>query len=254
MFLARLDEAKDSVDRDVFVSPDNKDNRKYDETKNTEERKSLIVLKETIDNDDNIDENKSTILEKCSNYLFDLFDANLTPEYQKINSIQERAIKCFDNSNNSKSTPEYSFEQQNLHDEFKEVFEKLISDFLYDENISIDEFHCDLQKHFHGPQGYKVSLLGQKGDRKQTELANEILDCITWYTDFETWAQSIINEVSYRKRIYDMKNASIKPLIGDEYEKNLRDSNNEDEKENDVTASGKNIRISLDHRFAEELK
>mmetsp|Transcript_13952 Transcript_13952/g.13476 ORF Transcript_13952/g.13476 Transcript_13952/m.13476 type:complete len:255 (-) Transcript_13952:1002-1766(-) len=253
MFLARLDEAKDSADKDLFISPNVKTNRKYDEKKNSEDTKSLIVLEASINQNEIKDLNKMTILEKCSEYLFDLFDANLTPEYHKINNIQEKAIKCFGSSITDKDDTEYTFEQQNIHDEFKEVFEKLISDFLYDEKISIDEFHHDLQKHFHGPSGYKTSLLGQKGDRKQTELANEILDCITWYTDFKTWAQSIINEVAYRKRIHNINSALKKPLIGDEYETNIRNKNIEDEKESDVKASGKNIRISLDHRFAEEL-
>jgi hypothetical protein len=251
MFLARLDEAKDSADKEVFISPNAKSNRKYEEGKNSKDIKPQIVLEASINHNNGII--KMSILEKCSEYLFDLFDANLTPEYHKINSIQERAIKCFGNSNDAKDDTEYTFEQQNLHDEFKEVFENLISDFLYDENIPIDEFHHDLQKHFHGPSGYKTSLLGEKGDRKQTELANEILDCITWYTDFETWAQSIINEVKYRKRIHNINKALKNPLLGDEYEMNVRDKNIEDEKESDVKPTTKNIRISLDHRFAEEL-
>ena len=120
MFLARLDEAKESADRDMYRCSPNK----------------VKVNKHCADTvDDKEFAEDITILEKCSEYLFDLFDANLTPQYRRIDLIQEKAIKCFDvslaNETMGKSSiTEYTFEQEKIHGEFKDLFEQLISDFL----------------------------------------------------------------------------------------------------------------------------
>lgn len=188
MFLARLDEAKDSAARDVH-------------------RRGLRNLSSNEECKENADENSSgvrchclseraTLLERCTEYLFDLFDANLTPEYQRINRIQEKAIASFSNSlgdNDSwcvgkKNMMEYTFEQGSLHNEFKDVFEELISDFLHDEKISVDDFYSTMKKVMPSMQN-------------ESKFANEILDCVTYYLDFECWANSIRAEAKYRKQL-----------------------------------------------------
>ena len=206
MFLARLDDAKGIVDNEigtirargkVLRHQDLSENPQACEKKSAPGTKNCGIVAEV------------DILEKCSEYLFDLFDANLTPEYKRIDTIQECAIECFNRSleseipNRLKSgIVEYTFEQQSIHDDFQRAFEELISDFLHDEKISHEDFTSIVQK---------CSVSGRKELGKAmkigkgAQLADEILDCIFWYTDFECWASSMRAEASYRRNMKLLK-------------------------------------------------
>lgn len=201
MFLARLDDAKGVVDKEVSnIHPRGKIIKHENQGENLRTYEGIKSSGAEHSEHRDID-----ILDKCSEYLFDLFDANLTPEYKRIDTIQEKAIQCFNRSleseisNSVKSgVIEYTFEQQSIHDDFQRAFEELISDFLHDEKISHEHFTSIVQK---------CSVSGRKElgktirEGKGVQLADEILDCIFWYTDFECWASSMRAEASYRRNI-----------------------------------------------------
>jgi hypothetical protein len=187
MFMSRLDDAKESVISEAVRPPSKKINFKNDHKdhingiKSAESNLNISRIKdvsnsnnESRDNrnysnyDDDDDTDETTILEKCSEYLF---DANLTPEYQEIDTIQKKAIKLFydsldkkvDYNNGNHCVIEYTFEQENIHNDFKTVLEKIISDFLFDEKILIDDFYTYLQKHFKATQKVNTTIIKNIG-------------------------------------------------------------------------------------------
>lgn len=199
MFLALLSDAKDSVEKDTHVFSSSKADAKEKsniESKTDEDYTShhLALRAEEV-----------RLLEKCSEYLFDLFEANLTPEYRRLSVIQERAIACFNCSLEDEITKgkrsgivEYTFEQQNIHEEFKDVFEQLIGDFLFDEKMSVTNFFLLVEK-CAVTERKNLGIL-MKTER-QKKFADEILDTIYWYTDFECWASAMRAEASYRRNM-----------------------------------------------------
>jgi The ARF-like 2 binding protein BART len=199
MFLALLSDAKESVEKDTHVRSSFKADakEKFNSEKKTNEGSISHHLSHSSD--------EAILLEKCSEYLFDLFEANLTPEYRRLNVIQDRAIACFNRSLEDEITRatkssivEYTFEQQNIHGEFKDVFEQLIGDFLFDEKISVNNFYSLVEK-CALPARKSLGILTKT--EKQKKFADEILDTIYWYTDFECWATAMRAEASYRRNM-----------------------------------------------------
>lgn len=199
MFLALLSDAKESAEKDTHVRSSFKAEakEKTNNEKKTNEGTTSHHLSHSAD--------EVILLEKCSEYLFDLFEANLTPEYRRLNVIQERAIACFNRSLEDEITRaikssivEYTFEQQNIHGEFKDVFEQLIGDFLFDEKISVNNFYSIVEK-CALPERKCLGILTKT--EKQRKFADEILDTIFWYTDFECWASAMRAEASYRRNM-----------------------------------------------------
>jgi hypothetical protein len=84
------------------------------------------------------------VIFKVGEYLFDLFDANCTDAYKRIDDFENRALKAFEDYEND----EYTFEQENLHRQFLALFEELIEGFLRTENISMDDLYSRLSSHF----------------------------------------------------------------------------------------------------------
>ena len=212
MFLARLDDAGGQVDSEISKKLLKKvilndDLKTSGDQGNYNEKASLSPG--IASSKESADDNETILLEKCCEYLFDLFDANLTPGYRRINLIQEKAIKCFGstlvderscNATNGKMI-EYTFEQQHLHQEFKDLFEVLISDFLYDEKISIDDFHSILRK-----TSASSSTAGRaKKKNQKAKFTDEILDCVMWYTDFESWAEFMTAEAKCRRNLGNLE-------------------------------------------------
>ena len=224
MFLARLDDAKGIVDNEIGTIHTRDKVLKHQhlsgKTQTCEGKSPSGIKRSEIISE--ID-----ILEKCSEYLFDLFDANLTPEYKRIDIIQERAVECFNRYLESVTSTrmksgivEYTFEQQSIHDDFQRAFEELIGDFLHDEKISHEDFTSIVQKcSVSGRKELGKSIKNGRG----AELADEILDCIFWYTDFECWASSMRAEASYRRNMKllqlndtERRFSGAKDSIGDE--------------------------------------
>ena len=88
-----------------------------------------------------------------------------------------------------KQVYEYTFAQEQFHQQFCSTFEKLITEFLRGEGESIDSFVGKL----------KVTMTAaatttNKQTNKQRRIGNEIIDCITWYSSFTSWAESMREE------------------------------------------------------------
>ncbi len=168
------------------------------------------------DDDDENEDGEDTIFDRCSEYLFDIFESNLTPEYQRINDIQELAIQSFLSSSDLDARPdhkqvyEYSFAQDTFHRQFQKVFESLIEEFLEAEGVTPTDFVATL----------KTVLADASTKKGKKKVANEIIDCINWYSSFGSWAASMREEARYRKRcdeavvpvvtIANMKTAGVK--------------------------------------------
>ena len=80
--------------------------------------------------------NNQTIIEKVSEYLFDLFDANLTTDFKRMEAFEKRAVQAFD-----PDVDEYTFEQEKLHQEFCKLFEELVASFLKKEGYTYEAFY-----------------------------------------------------------------------------------------------------------------
>ena len=148
--------------------------------------------------DDDDDEREPTLLDKCSEYLFDVFESNLTPEYQRINDIQEKAINSFSVSDlearpDHKQVYEYTFAQEDCHRQFCRLFETLIEEFLSTEATSVEAFVARLE-------ATVADRGGGKETKRQKQVAHEVIDCIHWYSSFDSWAESMREEARYRRR------------------------------------------------------
>ena len=124
MFWSRVDAVKDDIEKDRKETP------------------SKASLSQSYQRRDD-DTDEPTILEKASEYLFDLFDANCMEEYKQIEQFEENACKAFTNLD----AEEYTLEQDSLHQEFLVLFENLLEKFLETERISIEEFYGEVKKH-----------------------------------------------------------------------------------------------------------
>jgi len=150
------------------------------------------------DDDGDRDGREPSLLDKCSEYLFDVFESNLTPEYQRINAIQELAIASFAASDlearpDHKQVYEYTFAQQEYHRQFCDLFEKLLEEFLTAEGLSVEAFVARLE-------ATVADRSGGKESKRQRQVAHEVIDCINWYASFDSWAESMREEARYRKR------------------------------------------------------
>jgi hypothetical protein len=216
MFINRLDEAKGEANRDyreIKGSP-RRTSKAASVRSNLSELGSSLSCEEEIQHklsaepkatqsidfeedeardDDFDDDPAASLLRKCSEYLFDLFDANLMDGYLRIEAFEERAVKAFQNFSLSPRSPgkqvtEFTFEQEKLHREFLDIFEELIEEFLKEQNVTMEEFLKVVQDNLKGSRGRKA------------ELANEVMDCIMWYSNFEEWAHLMYQEAQYKER------------------------------------------------------
>ena len=78
----------------------------------------------------------SDILEKLSEYLFDLFDANLTKDFQKMEAFEQKACQIFD-----PNEEEYNFQQTEMHEQFKLLFEELTESFLTENGCNREQLY-----------------------------------------------------------------------------------------------------------------
>ena len=120
----------------------------------------------------------SQILEKLSEYLFDLFDANMMEDYAKMEKFEIRALEHFTNVDDT----EFTHEQHALHNEFVALFEQLIEGFLAAEGYSIDDFYTELV-HF-----IEKEKKRKKTDKTAVAPADEVLRVVSCYMQFDVWA------------------------------------------------------------------
>jgi hypothetical protein len=144
------------------------------------------------DSDDEGGGKRSSIIWKVSEYLFDLFDANLMDGYKKIAAFEEKAVVHFMSNTRIEinTTCEFTIEQEMLHREFLDLFESLIEDYLSKEGYKISQFYTEVQKY---------QLMKESNTLKGE--ANEIIDIIGYYCDFTKWS-SIMIDMAERKKKY----------------------------------------------------
>ena len=165
MFWSRFDEAKTETLNAVKESP-------YKTSKQIQRENEI--------------NNTATIMEKMSEYLFDLFDANCMDEYKLIEDFENKALLSFQDF----QSEEFTFEQQKLHNEFLELFEQLLEGFLKQENITISQFYDDVHDH--------LEFSEKPTDDNKYIAANEITDIILYYTTFEKWAEMMKETSKHR--------------------------------------------------------
>ena len=81
------------------------------------------------------------ILEKLTEYLFDLFDANCTEDFKKMEAFEKRAVLAFDPDDE-----EYTLAQTELHTEFQQLFEALTGTFLKTEGYTCEQVYAIAEK------------------------------------------------------------------------------------------------------------
>lgn len=162
--------------------------------------------------------NNQTIIEKVSEYLFDLFDANLTTDFKKMEAFEKRAVKLFD-----PEVEEYTFEQEQLHREFCDLFEELVESFLSKEGYTYEEFYEEAKKaidekhnaiHRHNelvPQAFK------KYQPSEMSMAEEIHGVVLAVSNFQLWADEMRqirkNELEWDKNDDDTPTASTNTIL-----------------------------------------
>ncbi len=153
------------------------------------------------DSDDEGGRKRSSIIWKVSEYLFDLFDANLMDGYKKIAAFEEKAVMHFMSNTNAESntTCEFTIEQEMLHREFLDLFESLIEDYLSKEGFKVSQFYTEVQK-------YQV----MKENNALKGEANEIIDIIGFYCDFSKWSTIMVDMAERKKQtnLYETNNQS----------------------------------------------
>ena len=135
--------------------------------------------------------NSQTIIEKVSEYLFDLFDANLTDDFKKMQAFEVQAVQAFD-----PNVDEFTFEQEKLHKKFCELFEELVSEFLKKEGYTYEEFYEEAKKAIdenvnkvHNNE--LIPSAFRKFQPSEKEMALEIHNVVLCVSDFCTWANEM---------------------------------------------------------------
>jgi hypothetical protein len=130
------------------------------------------------------------IVHDMAEYMFDVFDANLMPEFHLMEAFEEKAIpKFFDRESND---DEYTFEQQQAHTEFLNLFESLLGNFLVQKNLTIDQLLDE------------VKWFVKEGNCE----AQEILEVVDSFSNFKRWADHMTEQA----RNFKLGEAYIKQL------------------------------------------
>ena len=132
-----------------------------------------------------------TIVEKVSEYLFDLFDANLTEDFKKMQAFEKLAIKAF-----NPDIEEYTFKQEELHQEFCSLFEQLVGSFLKKEGYTYEEFYEEAKKSIdeNNTKVHNNELIPnafKKFQPSQKQMAEEIHGVILAVSNFQLWADEM---------------------------------------------------------------
>jgi hypothetical protein len=135
------------------------------------------------------EEEEEDLVSLCSEYIFDLFDANMMEDYHTVANFELRALDAFLDPH----CTEISFEQHNLHKEFLELFEKLIEKFLLENNASKDVFYKQVQSYIHRPTK-------TERDEAKKVSADQVVDVIFCYTDLQMWCNAMRERSALRAK------------------------------------------------------
>lgn len=116
------------------------------------------------------------IVHDMAEYLFDIFDANLMPEFHMMEEFEAKAIPLF--ADRESFTDEYTFEQENLHKEFLRLFESLLENFLVRKNLTI------------GQLLEEVRWFMKEGNCE----AMEIIEVVDSFSNFKRWADHMTEQ------------------------------------------------------------
>ena len=129
------------------------------------------------------------IIHKVSEYLFDLFDANCMEDYHTMQKFEEKAWRKFD-----PEVEEYTFEQQELHKEFCELFERLTEGFITSEGYSVEQFYAEVRDAAAARPARKKDADPAPrpwGEVDEGEDAEEVVDVVYQVVDFRLWADEM---------------------------------------------------------------
>mmetsp|Transcript_1930 Transcript_1930/g.3076 ORF Transcript_1930/g.3076 Transcript_1930/m.3076 type:complete len:251 (-) Transcript_1930:197-949(-) len=220
MFMSRLDEARTPVSNakipEIKKTPgtgkkmmsaipfnlppedETKENKSDSGADNSSNDRKLTARKEYKD--------ESEILEKLSEYLFDLFDANCMEDYATMEEFEVKALESFRNFEEK----EYTHQQHALHNEFVELFEKLIEKFLRTEGYSVEVFYDELlhfmkQQPATGSRNLLVPQLSPNEKNAGKRMADECMEVISGYMKFDIWADMMRQQAKQQFEFKTMK-------------------------------------------------
>ena len=112
------------------------------------------------------------VVNDLTEFLFDLFDAELDEGYQRLKAFIDAHLEDF-----SGDGDEFSFEQEQLHKEFCEIFESLCEDFIKERGYGVRVFYELVQEG-----------MASRAER-EAEDAEEVVSVINSVLDFAEWAR-----------------------------------------------------------------
>ena len=117
-----------------------------------------------------------------SEFLFDLWDANLTQAFQEMEQFEQDIMPHV----LSLELPqgEYTFEMEEDHRQFCTLFERLVGNFLLEHGASVEELYEELAR--------KEARSRERGE------AGEIMDVVLWATNFGKWADDMKERARHR--------------------------------------------------------
>lgn len=222
MFLSRLDDARDEVEHQK-ISPIKVAGSKSKISERQEAKHLQVPFASPTKQQPTITASgqkpqSSKILLELNEYLFDLFDANCMEDFHKMDQFEREAIQLFD-SEDFISNPNYEFSHQQYrkHQEFLELFESLVENFLRTNHYTSDKLYSELQtfinskstdnqtKHNKKSSGDgKYSSDNEDDDECSQESSDqsnalEIVEVIAYYTSFEKWCEMMKENVKLKR-------------------------------------------------------
>ena len=144
------------------------------------------------------------IVERVSEFLFDIFDANLMDEYKEIERFEGSAERAFVDSateGDGDEDVEFTHEQYALHSQFAALFERLTEQFLAKEGFTPERFYEVVRRQQRAEKADAEA--GRAGDREwgeKGEVAHEVIDVVSEVSDIRVWAKEMRRRVRHRRQ------------------------------------------------------
>ena len=106
-----------------------------------------------------------------------------------MQKFEEKAWRKFD-----PDVEEYTFEQQELHKEFCELFERLTEGFIISEGYSVEQFYAEVRDAASARPARKKDANPAPrpwGEVDEGEDAEEVVDVVYQVVDFRLWADEM---------------------------------------------------------------
>jgi hypothetical protein len=148
---------------------------------------------------------KSSLLQELNEYLFDLFDANCMEEFHILQDFEDRAMQSFIDREESESrgsgVGDYDHFHYQLHREFVQLFEQMIDGFLKQQNCTMEDVFVEIERH------HKLRVRDETDGDEKANIENsvDLIQVLTFYTDFSSWASMMAENARLRLRIKAMR-------------------------------------------------